>query len=104
MREVHELSYEHDGRWDARYGKCGRLLIKDGFSILGINMGDGQDIHTLGNVFGHVPLTVLNQPFVPPAFALVLVPSSFRSFPSTTIPSGSPLAHQQCVSKPAHLL
>lgn len=35
MGEVNELSYEHGGRWDARYGKRGRLLIKDGLPFLG---------------------------------------------------------------------
>jgi hypothetical protein len=38
VQEANDLSYEYDGMWDARYGKCGRLLIKDGFSVLGMNM------------------------------------------------------------------
>jgi len=106
MGEVNELSYEHGGRWDARYGKCGRLLIKDGLPFWGMNMGDGLYIRTVNGhhvLLGHVPLTVLNQPFVPPAF--VPVPSSVLSVPSTPIPSGSPLVHLLCASKHrAHLL
>jgi hypothetical protein len=47
VQEANELSYEYDGMWDARYGKCGRLLIKDGFSILGMNMAMGRiSIHS----------------------------------------------------------
>lgn len=104
IREANELSYEYDGRWDARYSKCGCL---DGVSILGMNTNDGQDIRSLGNghhvLISHVPLTVLNKPFVPPAFALVPVPFSVLSVLSTSIPSGSPLAPLQCVSRHAHL-
>jgi len=57
IREANELSYEYDGRWDARYSKCGCL---DGVSILGMNTNDGQDIRTLGNghhvLISHIPL------------------------------------------------
>lgn len=40
MLEANELSYEYDGRWDARYSKCECLLIliNDGVSILGMNI------------------------------------------------------------------
>lgn len=64
------------GTWGTRYGNCGRLLIDEAVTDLGMSHGRWIGISIRSENVYHV-LVPVSQPFVPLSFALILSPISY---------------------------